>query len=337
MKILIAGPELVRKNDRYLDEKSWSFMKAFERAGLDTDYFVYKPGGMFRFVETDKHLKKLWHILMNKRLSGLVRNTKPDILALFKAGPIEADTLREIRNTTDTIIINIMNDNPLLMGNFDAIEPCHYYFVKDTYVLDCLRKTGFRNVHYLPQAADVTMRKPLELDRNDLEIFSSEVMLMGSMYPYRLKLVEELIDFRPAIWGTGWENAGNAGIRNLYKGRGVWGMDKTKAICAAAISLNQHHPLNDIKGTPSRTFDIAACGGFQLAEYKDDIVSLFKIGEEIICYKTMDELRKLIKYYLLHPDERKEIGLAGQKRVLQEHSYEHRARQILNTIKNDHA
>jgi len=157
------------------------------------------------------------------------------------------------------------------------------------------------------------------------------------MYPYRLKFVEELMDFRPAIWGPGWKKTGNADIRALSRGRGVWGIDKTKVICASDISLNPHHPLNDIKGTPSRTFDIAACGGFQLAEHKEDIESLFKTGEEIICYKTMDELRKLIKYYLLHPDERKEIGLAGQKRVLKEHSYEHRARQILNTIKNDHA
>lgn len=333
MKILIVGPALVEKNGHYLDEKSWSFMKAFERAGIDTDYFPYKLDGMLRFVETDKHLKKLWHIIMNKKLLNAVSHMKPDILALFKASPVEGDTLREIRKTTDTIIINIMNDNPLLMGNFNAIAPCHYYFVKDTYVLTSLERAGFRNIRYLPQAADTTIRKTLELDDKDREIFASEVMLMGSMYPYRLKLVKELMDFSPAIWGPGWEKAGNVKIRALSKGRGVWGKDKTKAICASDISLNPHHPLNDIKGTPSRTFDIAACGGFQLAEYKEDIEDLFKTGEEIICYKTMDELRKLIKYYLLHPDERKEIGLAGQKRVLKEHSYDHRVRQVLSTVK----
>ncbi|RJQ24051.1 MAG: hypothetical protein C4560_00215 [Nitrospiraceae bacterium] len=329
MKILIAGPELVTKDDRFIDEKSWLFMKAFERAGIETGYFAYRLDGMFRFVENDKHLKRLWHHIMNKRLLGCVMRTRPDILALFKAGPIEADTLREIRKRTDTIIINVMNDNPILMGNFNAIAPCHYYFVKDTYVLECLRKTGFRNVHYLPQCADPAVRKPLKLDAADMGIFSSNLMIMGSMYPYRLRLVEELLDFKPAIWGTGWTRTDNA-IRKLYKGRGVWGTNKTKAICGAVISLNPHHPLNDIKGTQGRTFDIAACGGFQIAEYKEDMEDLFRVGKEIICYKTIDGLKSLIEYYLHHPDERSEISLAGHKRVLKDHTYDNRVRQILD-------
>jgi spore maturation protein CgeB len=332
MKILIAGPELITKNGRYMDEKSWSFMKAFEMAGIETEYFAYRLQGMFRFVESDKQLKKLRHRFINKRILSYVKHIKPDILALFKGGSITADTLRKIRETTGTIIINIMNDNPMLMGNFNAISPCHYYFVKDTYVLKSLRKIGFRNIHYLPQCANHHIRKPTKLDAADIEMFSSDIMLMGSMYPYRLRFVEELMDFKPALWGKGWARADNAGILKLYKGREIWGVDKTKAICGAAVSLNPHHPLNDIRGTQSRTFDIAACGGFQLSEYKEDMEDLFKIGEEIICYRTIDELRKLLKYYLLHPDERREISLAGQKRVLKDHTYDERARQLLEIV-----
>jgi spore maturation protein CgeB len=332
MKILIAGAELVKKNERYMDKKSWSFMKAFEKAGLEPEYFAYKLEGMFRFLETDKHLKKLWHFIMNKKLLGSVRHTRPDILLICKGGSIDADTLWEIRKKTGTIIINVMNDNPIFMGNFSAISPCHYYFVKDTYVLNSLRKIGFRNIHYLPQCTDPNVRKPLQLDAKDTEMFSSDLMIMGSMYPYRIKLVEELIDFKPAIWGKGWAKVKNAEILKLYKGRSVWGMDKTKAICGAAISLNHHHPLNDIKGTQSRTFDIAACRGFQLSEYKEDIEDLFRIGEEIICYRTIDELKKLLQYYLLHLDERKEISLAGHKRVLKDHTYDNRVQQILGML-----
>lgn len=333
MKVLIAGPELVRKNERYMDEKSWSFMQAFGRIGASTEYFSYKPEGLFRFFETDKHLKKLWHVVMNRRLISQVRRFRPDILLISKGGTIEAETLWEIRKDNGTQIINVMNDNPLLMGNVNAIPPCHYYFVKDTYVLQSLRRSGFSNVHYLPQCVDPAVRRPLELGPEDMRTFSSDIMIIGSLYPYRLKLVKELKDLKPAIWGTGWNKADDADILKLYRGRGVWGTEKTKAICGAAITLNPHHPLNDIRGTQSRTFDIAACAGFQLSEYKEDIEDLFEIGREMVCYRTLDELKEQIHYYLLHPDERRKIGTAGRERVLKDHTYDNRLRQILDIMK----
>ena len=98
---------------------------------MTTDYFNYRLAGKLRFVETDKHLKKIWHASMNRGLIRHVRETKPDILLLCKGGSIEAETLLEIRKKTGTILLNVMNDNPLLMGNFSAIEACHHYFVKD--------------------------------------------------------------------------------------------------------------------------------------------------------------------------------------------------------------
>ncbi|MEW6416967.1 MAG: glycosyltransferase [Nitrospirota bacterium] len=332
MKILLVGPELVERNDQYVEEKSWSYMKAFERAGLKTAYFAYMLKGRFAFVEKDKHLKKISHSVINKRLLREVRQTRPYILALFKAGPIEADTLWEIRKKTDTIIINIMHDNPIVMGNFSAIAPCHFYFVKDTYVLECLKRIGFKNIYYLPQGTDPHLRKPMQLSAEDTKIFGADLMLMGSRYPYRERFIEDLVSFKPVIWGKEWARTKNPEIIKLYKGRSVWGIDKTKAICGAVICLNPHHPINDIKGTQSRTFDIAACGSFQLAEFKEDIKNLFKIGEEIICYQTIDELKKYIQHYLAHPDERKEISNAGYKRVLKDHTFDNRVRQILDFV-----
>ena len=178
--------------------------------------------------------------------------------------------------------MNVFPDNPLYMGRFEAIEPCHHFFVKDTYVRDTLRKAGLKNVQYLPQCTDPDVHRPVELAEDEKAEYSADVSLIGSMYPYRLKFIEELLEFSPALWGRGWSKTGRQEIGRRYRGRDIRGNQKVKAICGTKISLNPHHPLNDIYGVNRRTYDIAACRGSQLADYKYDIDGIFKVDDEIV-------------------------------------------------------
>ncbi|NWF99252.1 MAG: glycosyltransferase, partial [Nitrospirae bacterium] len=329
MKVLIVGVEQIKKDERYMDDKGWSFRKAFEKLGLKTESFFYKKKGNFVFLEKNKRIKDLWRFHMNKRLIKQVKNSKPDILLILKGETIQPETLWNIRTKTHTLIVNVFPDNPLYMGKFEAIEPCHYFFVKDTYIFSVLKGAGLKNIYYLPQCSDPDVHKPLILNENDKMTYSSNLSLIGSMYPYRLKLIEQVIDFKPAIWGKGWSKIPNKEIIKLYRGKDIRGSQKVKAINGSAISLNPHHPLNDIYGINRRTFDIAACRGFQLANYKADMEKVFKLNEEIICFNTIEELKRLIEYYLRHPDERNQIAEASYKRLLMEHTYYHRAKEIL--------
>ena len=58
----------------------------------------------------------------------------------------------------------------------------------------------------------------------------------------------------------------------------------------------------------------------------------FKLNEEVVCYKNVKDLRNLIKYYLKHPDERKEIAEKSRKRVHKDHTYINRMKELLNEI-----
>lgn len=333
MKILIATNEHVMKDERYMDDKGWSFHKSFERLGIKTETFFYKKKGGFSFIEKNKNIKGIWRSIMNRNLVSQVKKTSPDILFIGKGETITPETLWELRRKTDTVIVNVFPDNPLYMGRFEAIEPCHYFFVKDTYVRDTLRTAGLKNVHYLPQCTDPDVHRPIDLADDEKTEYSSDVSLIGSMYPYRLKFMEELLEFTPVIWGRGWSRSGRQEIERCYRGRDIRGNQKAKAISGTKISLNPHHPLNDIYGVNRRTYDIAACRGFQLVDFKHDLEDLFTVGEEIICFRTLDELRNLIKYYLKHQEERAHIAEAAYKRVLKEHTYDVRAKAILDIIK----
>ena len=81
-----------------------------------------------------------------------------------------------------------------------------------------------------------------------------------------------------------------------------------------------------------RVFQTAACGAFILHEYKEDVPELFEPGKEIVMYKSLDELPDLIKYYLKHEDERKQIAANARKRFLSEHTPLHRAKRFMEIV-----
>jgi spore maturation protein CgeB len=317
-----------------MDDKGWAFDSAFQRLGLRTQTFFYRKMGRLVFVERNKYLRYIWLSHMNNSLLDHVRRIKPDMLFLSRGETIRPETLWEIRKNSQTLIVNVFTDNPLSIGKFEAIEPCHYFFVKDTYVRDTLRKAGLKNVWYLPQCTNAEVYKPYVFDKAEREMFGADVSLVGSMYAYRIRLLKELEEFNIALWGRGWSKVSDKRLLKSVRGGDIRGPGKAKVFSGSAISLNPHHPLNDIRGTNSRTFDIAACKGFQLSDDKEDLRDLLKAGEEVICFRTVDELKKLIGYYLSHPDERNQIAEAAHRRVMRDHTYFNRASEILDIIKN---
>ena len=74
------------------------------------------------------------------------------------------------------------------------------------------------------------------------------------------------------------------------------------------------------------------CGSFQMVDAKKDVVTLFKSGEHMVCFKKIGEAKELAKYYLGRPQERKEIAQKGRSEVLAKHTYVHRIEELLKAI-----
>lgn len=82
----------------------------------------------------------------------------------------------------------------------------------------------------------------------------------------------------------------------------------------------------------NRPFEVTACGAFCLSEARRDLQRFFKVGTEIVAFHDAEELRRLARYYLSHPDEARDQVANARARVLAENTYEHRARPVLRTI-----
>jgi spore maturation protein CgeB len=91
--------------------------------------------------------------------------------------------------------------------------------------------------------------------------------------------------------------------------------------------------MNDIVGVNTRTFELAAAGSCQVADFKEDLATLFKPGEEILVYRDLGELRRLLDHYLARPEEARAIGDNARRRALAEHTLRHRVEEMLAVIR----
>jgi spore maturation protein CgeB len=84
-----------------------------------------------------------------------------------------------------------------------------------------------------------------------------------------------------------------------------------------------------IKG---RNFEVPGCGGFLLTEKLPYLDRYFSYDAEIGIYDGEDELVEKVGYWLEHPDERAAVAEAGYRRVLAEHTYDHRFGEIFAAL-----
>jgi spore maturation protein CgeB len=84
-----------------------------------------------------------------------------------------------------------------------------------------------------------------------------------------------------------------------------------------------------------RDFEVTMSGGFYLLEYFSEIESFFRVGEEIACFSSKDELLEKIRYYLSHPEEREAIRLAGLRRAQNDQTWQKRFSTLFEAIEQD--
>lgn len=205
-------------------------------------------------------------------------------------------------------------------------------FFKDPYIVHKLKNEYNSNVFYLPEACNPNYHKPAELTEPENAKYSCDITTAGNLYASRVALFSLLTEYDIKIWGNPaplWLNTGK--IKNMVMNEFVANEEKAKAFSAAKIVLNNLHPA-EIWGVNVRTFEIAACGAFQLISWRPALEQLFKDGEEIISYKNINDLKEKINHFLNAEQVRETISKKGQERAINEHTYSHRLAIMLKTI-----
>ena len=146
----------------------------------------------------------------------------------------------------------------------------------------------------------------------------------------RLLYIASLGKYGMHVWGDeGWLPVEQYGSNHM--GAAGHHHEVTKIYNGAAINVDIGR-LYQLDIVTMRVFDVLACGGFLIAEYSDELADLFELGHDLESYKTIEELEDKVRYYLDEPEKRLDIARNGLAKVRACHTFDHRVRQIIDTM-----
>jgi hypothetical protein len=115
---------------------------------------------------------------------------------------------------------------------------------------------------------------------------------------------------------------------NLKQDIFVIGDDMVRAINSYKIHVNRNIS-NDIN---YRTFETCGCGTLLFTNHTPGLEKLFKINEEVVIYNNFSDLDNKINYFLKNESARIKIETAGCERVKKDHTYDERAKLLIEII-----
>ena len=113
----------------------------------------------------------------------------------------------------------------------------------------------------------------------------------------------------------------------------VFGLEMFKVLKRSQITLNNHIDASPLNATNMRLFEATGIGTCLLTDHKSNLHHLFIPDKEIITYKTPSECISKYKWLIDNPVKRNEIARAAQQRVLKDHSFQTRAKELNQLIK----
>ena len=305
------------------------FADELRRLGHEVRTFAYRRENP---LYKNRSTKLTYQRVIGGKLDRACAAFRPSLVLVIKGGPIFPALIRRIRARTGALFLNVFPDNPLLMMPIECVEAYDLFFVKGHYAKRSLEVVGLKNLYHLPLYCVPELHYPVTLSDEEAARHGARISFVGSRYPYRERFVKELASYPLRLWGGGWARSRDPEIRRMVAGGLVLGREKLLVYSGSLLSLNHHHPLNDVFGVNTRAFELAAAAACQVVDLKDDLPALFKPGEEVVAYRDLDELKRHLDYYLAHPDEARAIGANARQRALAEHTLRHRIDEMLLAI-----
>jgi spore maturation protein CgeB len=312
---------------------------AFEKMGhvverLDlTSYYQHfnSVNDITRQIGHRKSLQGMLTSYLAEVIAARALDFKADLVWAVAQTPLTPQALDELRHHGVHTALWFVEDYQLfgywreVASHYDAV-----FTIQKSGFHEELRASGVRFVDYLPCAADPDVHHPSSLTAAEQARYGSDVSFVGAGYYNR-----QIVMASPAlpnlkIWGNDWPENCPAQARIQENGRRVETDETVKIFAASKINLNLHSSSNHLGVNPygdfvnPRTFEIAACGAFQLVDARSELTGLFEAGSELAVFKSVDELPELIDYYLAHEQKRQEMASKARDRVLREHTYVHR-------------
>jgi len=298
-----------------------------------------------------------------KKIIEEVKNVKEkmDIVMVLKGLEIKLSTLKKLRELQpEAIFVNWFFDKYLAEkpiweteNYFDVIKFFDFYFCSLKGVADKLRDKGMVNVHYLEEGCFLPAHKEIYLNHFQQKKFGSDVSFVGSIgffmqHAERLDHLKKVAieGFNLKIWGPLIVDMKYIPVelRNLIVNVSVINAEHSKVVQSSLINLGVDQDLTIDMGHSARAYRIMCAGGCYLSTATKGLDKMFKANgkddevtadQEIVLFYSLDDMVQKMDFLLEHDNIRESIAKNGQKAVVENHTFVHRLREMLNIIEKE--
>ena len=199
---------------------------------------------------------------------------------------------------------------------------------------ELLRGLGARQAHTLWYGADPDVFCPVSTPAQDLDVF-----FYGHGREYRAEWIDSMIaapsrEMPEAQFAARGLNLGDLGAAKQLP---YLSFSKLREyVCRSKLNLciTRGAHASVYASSSSRPFELAAMGACIVANPYAGIAEWFEPGKEAVVVRSADEAVDRYRYLLANDSERAAIGAAARERVLKQHTFRHRARELIGIIKS---
>lgn len=332
-RIFIVGPDFFGYNESVKD--------AFENSGFDVKVYNHYDGykGLKNKVLCSKlsklgilKFKNVYDEKLNNDILREYKNFNPDIVIVIKGVQISIETLKQMKNSIKVLwMMDSIYRYPNMIKKADAYD---YKFMFENNDVEKLNKIGVES-YFLPLAADKNKYFENQTVNKDIDI-----LFIGSLYKNRISMFNRLSKDFPnlniQVYGKytnikeplSYIKYLNSNVRKIFKNCYIDSKEVNNLYSRSKICINLHHEQSK-NGCNPRFYEILASKSFQIVDYNEYIVNKYK--EKVDNFKTYDELKEKIIFYLNHPEERnKKIKLYDS--IIEKNYFDNRIEYLLNII-----
>ncbi len=253
---------------------------------------------------------------------------KPDLILNQDAFHVDTALMRRIKGIGKPVLLGQVGIAPSRGQDWTIYD---LMLSQLSATVEFFRRAGVRaEVNHLafePAVLDALPAKPAQ----DIDI--SFVGTVSPDHTQRIALLEAVAArYQLALFGNPPRALpASSSLHRCFRGE-VWGADMYQALRRAKITLNSHIDMAGREAGNMRLFEATGVGAFLLTDFKDNLHNLFAPEREVVAWRSVDECLAAVDRYLANDDVRSTIAKAGQTRTMAQHTYRHRAAEILALV-----
>lgn len=209
------------------------------------------------------------------------------------------------------------------------------FFTNSKGVIPDLQEMGASNVHPLYYGVDPELAAPVQVEKD------IDISFFGYGSDFREEWMEKLITIPSReMPEVSFVVAGGNFAIDLGRAKMVGDLSYSQwrqFSCRSKINLNitRWSHTNVYASSTSRPFELAAFGSCIVSQPYNGIEEWFEVGKEMFLVHSIEEAIDTYKMLLSSEELRRRTGELARQRVLKDHTFRHRARQLIAALKGE--